>query len=60
MLKWNQYCDATRREGDCILLSEERTFDEADVLNDILNREDLKEKKGSWFLYIGMMESTGE
>ena len=42
------------------MLSEERTFDEADVLNDILNREDLKEKKGSWFLYIGMMESTGE
>jgi hypothetical protein len=46
MLKWNQYCDATGREGDCILLSEERTFDEADVLNDILNREDLKRKEG--------------
>ena len=29
MLKWNHYCDARGREGDCILLNEERTYTEA-------------------------------
>ena len=29
MLKWNRYCDAHGREGDCILLNEERTYTEA-------------------------------
>lgn len=46
MLRWNQYCDATGREGDCILLCEERTFEEADVLNDILNKEELRRNEG--------------
>ena len=29
MLKWNHYCDSHGREGDCILLNEERTYTEA-------------------------------
>ena len=29
MLRWNRYCDAHGREGDCILLNEERTYTEA-------------------------------
>ena len=29
MLKWNRFCDKNNREGDCILLNEERTFFEA-------------------------------
>lgn len=29
MLRWNHYCDTYDREGDCILLNEERTYWEA-------------------------------
>lgn len=46
ILKWNQYCDRNNREGDCILLSEPRTYQEADVLNDVINKEDLRRNEG--------------
>ncbi len=29
MLRWNRYCDTHNREADCILLNEERTYNEA-------------------------------
>ena len=51
MLKWNRFCDASGREGDCILLNEERTFTEAfdskeQAMQEILNRDELIENEG--------------
>ena len=42
MLAWNRYCDAHNREGDCILLNEDRTYveafaDEKEAMKEILN-----------------------
>lgn len=42
MLKWNRYCDAHRKEADCILLNEARTYVEAfdneqQAMSEILN-----------------------
>ena len=44
MLKWNRYCDSHDREGDCILLNEERTYHEAfrneeEAMKEILNSD---------------------
>ena len=51
MLKWNRFCDASGREGDCILLNEERTFTEAfdskeQAMQEILNSDELIENEG--------------
>lgn len=42
MLRWNHYCDTHDREGDCILLNEDRTYVEAfanekQAMEEILN-----------------------
>ena len=51
MLKWNRFCDKNNREGDCILLNEERTFvedfdDEQQAMKEILNSDELKRNEG--------------
>ena len=51
MLRWNRYCDASGREGDCILLNEDRTYSEAfdgerQAMKEIINRHDLKRNEG--------------
>lgn len=45
MLRWNHYCDTYNREGDCILLNEDRTYVEAfesreQALKEIVNSGD--------------------
>ena len=53
MLRWNQYCDTHDREGDCILLNEDRTYNEAfanekQAMDEILNSDcpDFKRNTG--------------
>lgn len=53
MLAWNRYCDAHNREGDCILLNEDRTYyeafaDEEEAMKEILNGDspDFKRNEG--------------
>jgi hypothetical protein len=53
MLRWNRYCDAVGKEGDCILLNEERTYWEAftdkdEALSEIVNSDapDFREDEG--------------
>lgn len=55
MLKWNQFCDANGREGDCILLSEPRTFVEAfaneeEAMREIVNSQSPEFKRDEGFL----------
>lgn len=55
MLKWNQFCDASGREGDCILLSEPRTFVEAfaneeEAMKEILNSQSPEFRRDEGFL----------
>ena len=45
MLRWNHYCDTHDREGDCILLNEDRTYVEAfaneeTAMKEIVNSQD--------------------
>ena len=51
MLKWNQFCDASGREGDCILLSDEQTYREAfggkeQAMKEVINRHELRRNEG--------------
>lgn len=51
MLRWNRYCDASGREGDCILLNEDRTYNEAfdgerQAMTEIINSHELKRNEG--------------
>ena len=51
MLRWNRYCDAHNRQGDCILLNEDRTYveafnDEQQAMKEILNSDELKRNEG--------------
>lgn len=53
MLRWNHYCDTHNREGDCILLNEERTYteafdDEEEAMKEIVNSScpDFKRNEG--------------
>ena len=51
MLKWNRYCDKNRREGDCILLNEDRTYveafdDEQQAMQEIVNSNELIRNEG--------------
>ncbi|MBO4924372.1 MAG: hypothetical protein J5382_09660 [Bacteroidales bacterium] len=53
MLAWNRYCDTHNREGDCILLNEDRTYveafaDEEEAMKEILNSggNDFKRNEG--------------
>lgn len=55
MLRWNQYCDAVGRQGDCILLNEERTYWEAftdkdEALSEIVNSDDPDFRENEGFL----------
>ena len=55
MLKWNRFCDANGREGDCILLSEPRTFVEAfaneeEAMREIINSQSPEFKRDEGFL----------
>ena len=55
MLRWNRYCDAHNRQGDCILLNEDRTFVEAflseeEALKEILNSGAPDFRKNEGFL----------
>ena len=50
-VSWNRYCDAHNREGDCILLNEDKTYSEAfanedEAMSDILNSEGLIRNDG--------------
>ena len=51
MLKWNHDCDTHNREGDCILLNEDRTYVEAfaneeEAMRVILNSDELIRNEG--------------
>ena len=51
MLRWNQFCDKNNREGDCILLNEDRTYveafdDEQQAMREILNCDELIRNEG--------------
>ena len=51
MLRWNRYCDANDREGDCILLNEDRTYREAfasveEAKKEIINFNELQRNQG--------------
>lgn len=55
MLRWNRYCDTHGREGDCILLSEPRTFVEAfanedEAMQEIFNSQSPEFKRDKGFL----------
>ena len=55
MLAWNRYCDAHNREGDCILLNEDRTYVEAftneqEAMNEILNSDSPEFKRNEGYL----------
>ena len=55
MLRWNRYCDAHQREGDCILLNEDRTYVEAfanddEAMQEILNSQTPKFRRNEGFL----------
>ena len=55
MLKWNRYCDAHKREADCILLNEERTYNEAfeneqQAMAEIVNSTEPEFKRNDGFL----------
>lgn len=55
MLRWNRYCDAHQREGDCILLNEDRTYVEAfandgEAMQEILNSQSPEFKRNEGFL----------
>ena len=55
MLKWNRFCDKNNREGDCILLNEERTYveafdDEQQAMKEILNSQSPEFKRDEGFL----------
>ena len=55
MLKWNRFCDANGREGDCILLNEDRTYVEAfdneqQAMKEILNSDSPEFKRNEGFL----------
>ena len=55
MLRWNRYCDAVGKEGDCILLNEERTYWEAftdrdEALSEIVNSNDTAFREDEGFL----------
>ena len=55
MLRWNHYCDTHNREGDCILLNEDRTYVEAfeneeQAMREIVNSQDLGFKRNEGFL----------
>ena len=68
MLRWNHYCDTYNREGDCILLNEDRTYVEAfenedQAMKKIVNSQDPGFKRNEGFLvpvwsdegrYVGM------
>lgn len=68
MLRWNHYCDKHNREGDCILLNEDRTYTEAfeneeQAMNEIVNSGSPEFKRNEGFLvpvwsdegrYVGM------
>ena len=51
MLRWNHYCDTHNREGDCILLNEDRTYVEAfanekEAMKEIVNSDELIRNEG--------------
>ena len=53
MLRWNHYCDTHNRQGDCILLNEDRTYVEAfenedQAMKEIVNSDspDFKRNEG--------------
>lgn len=55
MLRWNRYCDTHGREGECILLSEPRTFVEAfandeEAMREIINSQAPEFKRDEGFL----------
>ena len=68
MLKWNRFCNASGKEGDCILLSERRTLVEAfanekEAMKEIVNSGSPEFKRNEGYLvpvydgerYVGMM-----
>lgn len=55
MLRWNQYCDTHNREGDCILLNEDRTYVEAfdnedQAMKEIINSGSQEFQRNEGFL----------
>lgn len=55
MLRWNHYCDTHNREGDCILLNEDRTYVEAfnneqQAMREIINSREPEFKRNEGFL----------
>jgi len=55
MLRWNHYCDTHDREGDCILLNEDRTYVEAfenedRAMKEIVNSGSPEFKRNDGFL----------
>lgn len=56
MLRWNHYCDEHDREGDCILLNEEKTYVDAfgreeQAITEILNSDSPEFKRNEGFLF---------
>lgn len=55
MLRWTHYCDTHNREGDCILLNEDRTYVEAfdnedQAMKEIVNSGSPEFKRNDGFL----------
>ena len=55
MLRWNHYCDTHNREGDCILVNEDRTYIEAfenedHAMREIVNSGSPEFKRNEGFL----------
>ena len=55
MLRWNHYCDTHNRQGDCILLNEDRTYVEAfenedRAMKEIVNSGSPEFKRNDGFL----------
>ena len=55
MLRWNHYCDKHDREGDCILLNEDRTYVEAfesreQAMKEIVNSQEATFRRCKGFL----------
>lgn len=55
MLRWNHYCDTHDREGDCILLNEDRTYVEAfenreQAMKEIVNSQDPLFRRNAGYL----------
>lgn len=63
LLRWNQYCDTHNREGDCILLNEDRTYveafeDEDQAMKEIVNSGSPEFKRNKGYL-ITLVDDSG-